>query len=589
MAIKKTKTYLFKLFIAGILLLATSLSFVGCDKDKAPVETPNPGGPGGSQIVEVQTTVEGLVTEYIQDNHLENAIQNENKECLEELVSSIVENLDTESFKAFIKDDTAVAVYKHADENGITRLGSTTFDLSTILQYYLGTDLEDLILFESGEFGDTTVSTSLSDKYNQKFATAMDKMLNNINTTQYTASQTNSYVEDSDIPASVKNQVLKYLEESGHDKLGEPVVFGAPRKDGSAIVVGVNQKGEIVEYCFNIEGGYNMIPPAYYNEVGSGASEVTSRKLDASSAYVEPGLVYPQKETVQVSDLYDKAFQGFEFKDLGGLMNDLAKREMGSNNPNVLFAEFDSTKTEISLYAEYTDTVNKIRLLKLTFKSDFGDIVKNIWDYQEFKDMTDEEIKQYVLGALNITETEVEKDSADQTEIEGDLAKERQRLESLGNDIQDDSKLKLVNRVFVENGGGEKLDNVNEYGKKLLEDEKDIEVLRTYLGAWGGRVFDTGKDFTQYNTGYAQWCDACVVYVKDGKIYIYKTDVGVPDYTDSTNETRYSSILSGKYAIRQEETQTINNAIIFDEGGASSTAEDNYIGYMVDLFLEDRR
>ena len=585
MAIKKTKTYLFKLFIAGILLLATSLSFVGCDKDKTPVETPNPGGPGGSQIEDVQTTVEGLVTEYIQDNHLENAIQNENKECLEELVSSIVENLDTESFKAFIKDGSAVAVYKHADENGITRLGSTTFDLSTILQYYLGTDLEDLILFESGEFGDTTVSTSLSDKYNQKFATAMDKVLNDINTTQYSSGQTNEYVADCKVPQDIKEDVLKYLEKNG-TKVGEPVVFGSPRKDGSAIVVGVNQKGEIVEYCFNIEGGYNMIPPAYYNEVGSGASEVTSRKLDASSAYVEPGLVYPQKETVQVSELYDNAFQGFEFKDLGGLMNDLAKRELSGWTANVLFAEFDSTKTEITLYAEGVNSRNRTSLLKLSFKSDFGDIVKDIWDYQEIKDMTDEEIKQYVLDALNITETEVEKDSADQTEIEDNLAKERQRLESLGNDIQDDSKLKLVNREIMINATETELANVNQYGEKLLEDKKGIEVLRTYLGAWGGRNFDIDNYF---NTGYVQGADACVIYIENGKVKIYNADVYVPHYTDSTNETLYKSILDGKFVKLNEETTGINNTILFEENGAKNAAEEGYTYDTVDLFFEDRR
>lgn len=575
---KKVKT-LIAVFMVLLSLAVLSFAMVACD------------GKGGSASggeyqppENVQVTVKKLVADYIKEKNIENAIQNEHEECLKGIVSKAVNELDAETFKTFVKGSTVVTVYKYKNDNGRTQLGSMTFAISSYVQYCLGRDIEDILLEEIGESGNTNVPVSLKESYAQKFDSAFDNVLGKINAEQYTSLHTNEYVTDCECPSSIKQEVLHYIESRDSLKLTEPVVFSSPRKDGSAILVGVDSTGNIWEYHFFVEEGNSLTPVAFYDRVSSGESTMVSRKIDANSAYTAPDIqLPPPPEMVSVSEIYDKVFEGFQFADLGSLMNDLAERELSGWTAKVLFAEFDNAKTEIALYAEGVDSRNRTSLLKLSFKSESGDIVKDIQEYQEFKDMTDEKIKQYVLDGLNITKTEVEKDSAEQTQLESNLTQERQRLEGLGNDIQDNSKLKLLNREIMINATATELANVNHYGEKLLEDEKNIEVLRTYLGAWGGRNIDSQHRF---NTGYLQGTNASVIYVKDGKIYIYKTDIQVPHYIDSTNETLYQSILDGKLVKLNEQTTEINNTIIFDESYKSATKQTIRFENSLELYCE---
>ena len=579
-----TKQRLKKGFFSILTIGSAIFYLASCNKNTEQKVDPNPnpgGGGGGQQIEDVQVTIESIVNNYIQENNLQGKIESEHVECLQEIVGDAVKNVDLNSFISTHQNGEAVAVYKFKNTNGQTQLGSTHFDVSPMVEYYLSSNLEELLLMGINEFADTTVSSSLTSKYEEKLAAELDKILNDINTLQYTNVQENEYAVDCGISVSLKTEVLEKLEsQNSKNKLLEPVTFGAPREDGSAIITGVDSKGQVWEYYFKLADGKDMPASDFYNQIASGTwDNFTTKKVETDQQYSAPA-VEEQKQMVSVSDIFDEVFAGFQFADLKELLNGIAKERLPYDASKVLFAEFNDDKTEVNLYTESTDALNRTALLTITCT---GSVVKDIWNYQSIKDVS--ELKTELLKKY---EEQVEENSAQENQIKQNLLSEREKYEEYEKNIQDFDGSKLKYDTIC---GGTKtqFDDINLFGEKLLENEQNAQVLATYLTNWGGRNIDSQGRF---DTGYLQGASGCVVYAENGQIKIYKTDIQVPHYTDSTNESLYQSILNGKYvALNAETTQIdmINTLSFLNEEMPANYQYEEGFEMPFDIYFEDSR
>lgn len=97
----------------------------------------------------------------------------------------------------------------------------------------------------------------------------------------------------------------------------------------------------------------------------------------------------------------------------------------------------------------------------------------------------------------------------------------------------------------------------NDFGEALLNDlGEQGDIIATYVGAMSGRGFDSTGIF---GTGYLSDFDVTVVYSDGNQVMIVSTEVVVPWYTNSTNQSQYNEFVSenGRYQLSNTETTTI--------------------------------
>lgn len=412
-------------------------------------------------------------------------------------------------------------------------LSSVVVSLPEEVVDILNDELSSVLLKEANLTQNQTVSASEKEQVKQKLFEASQSVQSQIGeVSSLTYGTQNSYITGS-------------VRQNGS---GSVSVLGAVRSDGSVLLFDVLSDGKLSQSVFKIENAQSMTEDELWQAVTDGSLQPASQSdIDLSAVYAPPAV----EEKITIGEIFDQNFANIDLSaELEKAFQKIYSTGYTSSTAETKFYAVNENTNELSLYFELTRNRNgalSFNELKFLVPASIAQINGDMEDY--------------ILGLAGYSS---------QDEIE--TSKETQALDAIQtvvdlilDDIAAVGNTELSNlssRTIINHN--EEITNPNTFGEALLEDMGEQgDIIATYVGDMSGKGFDTENLF---GTGYLCEFQVTVVYSDGNQVMIVSTEVVVPWYTDSTDQSLYSEFISqdGQYLLRNTETITIANPVFVD-------------------------
>lgn len=554
-----------KSFVAAGILAATTailaISLVACNNTPS-TDQPGPGDDPKPPIEEVTIDISDIFNENVNLSELTNLVQ---QLAEQKILSSIAgaENVN------YLTDRTAIV--EMAD--GTSHLFDITAAFSAEDKSFLE-NIADAIYAAANLDPDATITEAqeqatvqaLKDAA-QQFAADAEQIIQNVSV---------DFVQLPQVDQSVE------LRENVSEFAGfEQVVF-SPMTESMAFTSEGNLESEncTMSYAFgiNADGSITAFVVTYADN-GETAQEKIDNLANPGAAIISEVGTFPAgvdftsqlpqlvqaRESIKFEDAFDQVFGGFDYIDFEDNLQPLSEKVFSTTSDVHLV--FAGTEGEFVLYADGLRSNGARCLLKGVY---CGTQLEQIQQYQQISNdiAASEGLSAYVRELLGCSE-EISAEEQDQVmaQMEAFLAV-LQGVQQSFNQLQRtdfDTERSITNTST----------NINfaEFAKQFIPN--GTEPVFCYVGSFGLGNMES-KDNPYFNTGYFNQCDVVVGYI-DSNGALVKKDlyIVVPQYTNSTNETMYRSVLGVenvdyKIVSSGSSTEIFNNPILT---GATSGIE----------------
>ena len=506
---------------AGIVVLASGMGLVACNGARLE-QTPTPQ--------EKYTTVSAIYDDLNSSLDKVGLLQKEANEIAE----NVYGDADVKAYG--LKDDDLQVISMVGDE-----LSSVVVSLPQETIDYLKGDVKDSVLSKAGLTPQQEVKESEKSQIVEKISNAVDYIESKIGAI-------------SDLPVGNVNYYTKGEATENADKTFS--VISPVRGDGTNVLFSVYENGDLTESVIKINDVENMTTNEIWEAISQGDYEIISQnELDPSSNYEEP----PVEEKITIGEIYDQNFSNVDFSDeLENAFEKIYKTCYSSSTAETLFYAINDENNELSLYYELTRNNNgalSFNELKIKVQDSISEISKSQKDY-------------LLSSAGYMAQDEVTESKTNQVVENIQMA-----IENVLNDISELGNTSLSGisaRTLINHN--EEIENVNDFGEALLNEMgENGEIVETYVGDMGGKGFDTEGLF---ETGYLSEFPILIITIDNNKIKLIKSEVVVPWYSNSTNESLYNEFLkdNGQYQLNNTQTTTINNPILFSNSNEATTS-----------------
>lgn len=412
-------------------------------------------------------------------------------------------------------------------------LSSVVVSLPEEVVDIINDELLSVLLKEANLTQNQTVSASEKEQVKQKLFDASQSVQSQIGeVSSLTYGTQNSYITGS-------------VRQNGS---GSVSVLGAVRSDGSVLLFDVLSDGKLSQSVFKIENAQSMTEDELWQAVTDGSLQPASQSdIDISAVYAPPAV-----ETVSFDEIYNEVFGAdFTVEDIQTVLTDLMERVF--INTTELKAVAVGLNDSFTIYSQNVDALGRTRLTEGVYK---GQNLTEITNYLSLLQQIESAggWESYINSFA--PSVPVEEGSASYAQL-------IETLQSIKNNIENTDVLSTLTRDdfstrTVINATRDTLPAPsNDFGEALLNDlGEQGDIIATYVGDMSGSGFDSIGIF---GTGYLSVFDITVVYSDGNQVMIVSTEVLVPWYTDSTNQSQYNEFVSenGRYQLRNTETTTI--------------------------------
>lgn len=412
-------------------------------------------------------------------------------------------------------------------------LSSVVVSLPEEVVDILNGELSSVLLKEANLTQNQTVSASEKEQVKQKLFEASQSVQSQIGeVSSLTYGTQNSYITGS-------------VRQNGS---GSVSVLGAVRSDGSVLLFDVLSDGKLSQSVFKIENAQSMTEDELWQAVTDGSLQPASQSdIDISAVYAPPAV-----ETISFDEIYNEVFGAdFTVEDIQTVLTDLMERVF--INTTELKAVAVGLNDSFTIYSQNVDALGRTRLTEGVYK---GQNLTEITNYLSLLQQIESAggWESYINSFA--PSVPVEEGSASYAQL-------IETLQSIKNNIENTDVLSTLTRDdfstrTVINATRDTLPAPsNDFGEALLNDlGEQGDIIATYVGDMSGSGFDSIGIF---GTGYLSVFDITVVYSDGNQVMIVSTEVLVPWYTDSTNQSQYNEFVSenGRYQLRNTETTTI--------------------------------
>lgn len=413
-------------------------------------------------------------------------------------------------------------------------LSSVVVSLPEEVVDIINDELLSVLLKEANLTQNQTVSASEKEQVKQKLFEASQSVQSQIGeVSSLTYGTQNSYITGS-------------VRQNGS---GSVSVLGDVRSDGSVLLFDVLSDGKLSQSVFKIENAQSMTEDELWQAVTDGSLQPASQSdIDLSAVYASPAV-----ETVSFDDIYNQVFgEGFVVADAQSLLNDLAKNIFTNRtNINILAVNLNN---EFTIYADNISSLGRKSLTSATYKgSELNEITSYLSLLQQIENVGgwDEYINSFAPSGS------IEEGSETHNKLLATFENIKTNIVS-GNEVFSGLVKSDFTTTNILSATREELPaSSNAFGEALLEDMGEQgDIIATYVGDMSGKGFDTENLF---GTGYLCEFQVTVVYSDGNQVMIVSTEVLVPWYTNSTNQSQYNEFVSGngRYQLRNTETTTI--------------------------------
>ena len=412
-------------------------------------------------------------------------------------------------------------------------LSSVVVSLPEEVVDILNDELLSVLLKEANLTQNQTVSASEKEQVKQKLFDASQSVQSQIGeVSSLTYGTQNSYITGS-------------VRQNGS---GSVSVLGAVRSDGSVLLFDVLSDGKLSQSVFKIENAQSMTEDELWQAVTDGSLQPASQSdIDISAVYAPPAV-----ETISFDEIYNEVFGAdFTVEDIQTVLTDLMERVF--INTTELKAVAVGLNDSFTIYSQNVDALGRTRLTEGVYK---GQNLTEITNYLSLLQQIESAggWESYINSFA--PSVPVEEGSASYAQL-------IETLQSIKNNIENTDVLSTLTRDdfstrTVINATRDTLPAPsNDFGEALLNDlGEQGDIIATYVGDMSGKGFDTENLF---GTGYLCEFQVTVVYFDGNQVMIVSTEVVVPWYTNSTNQSQYNEFVSenGQYQLRNTETTTI--------------------------------
>ena len=413
-------------------------------------------------------------------------------------------------------------------------LSSVVVSLPEEVVEILNDELSSVLLKEANLTQNQTVSASEKEQVKQKLFEASQSVQSQIGeVSSLTYGTQNSYITGS-------------VRQNGS---GSVSVLGAVRSDGSVLLFDVLSDGKLSQSVFKIENAQSMTEDELWQAVTDGSLQPASQSdIDLSAVYAPPAV-----ETISFDEIYNEVFGAdFTVEDIQTVLTDLAIM-IFSNRTNISVLAVN-LNNEFTIYTDNISSLGRNSISYFTYKgSELEEITNYLSLLQQIQNAGgwNEYINSLALSGSIImgSQTYNELLISLQT-VKADIEIGKEIFEGfVKNDFTSTNILSATTDTLPAPS--------NDFGEALLNDlGEQGDIIATYVGAMSGRDFDSTGIF---GTGYLSGFDITVVYSDGNQVMIVSTEVLVPWYTNSTNQSQYNEFVSenGQYQLRNTETTTI--------------------------------
>ena len=402
-------------------------------------------------------------------------------------------------------------------------LSSVVVSLPEEVVDILNGELSSVLLKEANLTQNQTVSASEKEQVKQKLFEASQSVQSQIGeVSSLTYGTQNSYITGS-------------VRQNGS---GSVSVLDAVRSDGSVLLFDVLSDGKLSQSVFKIENAQSMSEDELWQAVTDGSLQPASQSdIDLSAVYAPPAV----EEKITISEIYDQNFADIDFS---AQLNDMFVDIVKIGYP-------DATSVDPMFYDENGNKTTIYYEMKESGRTYFGGLTFPTPDGLPSGENLEAVILQQ-LGLNSSTEVPVD-ETAKYVSLIGNAINSYDLSSVVGGLTVAD----LTNKMYGIATNNSLPAPSNDFGEALLNDlGEQGDIIATYVGDMSGRSLDADNLF---GTGYLCGFQVTVVYSDGNQVMIVSTEVLVPWYTNSTNQSLYNEFVSGngQYQLRNTETTTI--------------------------------
>lgn len=553
-AIQTNLSAYIKIFLMIFIIIFILPLFAACDKTPQHTDVPNTA-PSGPTQEEVSATMESLLSQYeVEDVTAQDVAESYTGEGEELLVAKLEDDGRLKMvFKANGNLYSKVVTLPQTAKNVLTN-GWESYVLSKIADYDLYS-----VVFGQKEIDKLKVTIQNAIAEYQEEVESYQGL-----TTKRLSYGKSSYEDNGALQKKVSEKLLAYQ-------------YHEVREDESFVIIGVDESGRVIEYLVQMNelvGG--DVYERFINGVEGEDYTVTQREVDPSKPYAAPA----EREIVTFDELYTSVFgKDFVFKSYKEVLEELTDKIFPrdqitivatgnvDNKYRIYFQNYDAIKRRNLTYIEFVGADNSVidGLNYLAATANVDDIKDIFSDYKN---------KKFISETDYITQTK------------NYLMSIKTNIVDKQKNIENSKKDDWVGRnVFI--GTKEQLD-FDKFGEQYLKvtGKTDAQLISAYVGAMSTDFMD---DDNFFETHYVCFFNIALVYMEKGTVYVYKGQVAVPYYQDSTTESLYDSFLGNEsFKLRNENTEIIEDAnVLADLPEKEMQADLKY--YAADAMIDDER
>lgn len=412
-------------------------------------------------------------------------------------------------------------------------LSSVVVSLPEEVVDIINDELSSVLLKEANLTQNQTVSASEKEQVKQKLFDASQSVQSQIGeVSSLTYGTQNSYITGS-------------VRQNGS---GSVSVLGAVRSDGSVLLFDVLSDGKLSQSVFEIENAQSMTEDELWQAVTDGSLQPASQSdIDLSAVYAPPAV-----ETISFDEIYNEVFgENYVVPTSQEVLEEiLVKAVPAAENHNLIVADVSNENFTLYFDATVMETVSYGYTL---YKQDSQNLNNYISVLTEI-DKTGS-FEKYLK--LKYGDGSFDKNSEEYQNLLSALQSYKSIFLEATDTIGEITSSQFSTKTLITQTTDTLPAPSNDFGEALLNDlGENGEIVETYVGDVVAKQID---DTNIFGTGYYMSFGMAVVYTDGSNVLITQSDVIVPWYTNSTNQSQYNEFVSenGRYQLRNTETTTI--------------------------------
>ncbi len=544
---------------AGFLALTTAIlaiSLVACNNTPS-TDQPGPGDDPKPPIEQVTVEVSEIFNENVNLAELTNLVQ---QLAEQKILSSIAgaENVN------YLTDRTAIV--EMADGT------SFLFDITAAFSAEDKSFLENIAdaIYAAANLDPDAIITEAQEQATvqalkaaaQQFAADAEQIIQNVSVDFVQLPQVDQSVE-------LRENVSEFagFEQVLFSPMTESMAFTSEGNLESenctmSYAFGINSDGSITAFVVTYADNGETVQEKIDNLANPGAAIIS--EVDTFPAGVDFSSQLPQlvqaPATISADTLYNQVFgEDYNFTKFQETLGTIVDKAIGAYVSQIkpLFA---NNEGGLEIYYHGVNTLSQEFLGKLAYRG------TNLTEFQNYIALTESVLRagSFKGYALSLIDENIPTDELQQNlEVLNNL---KTNIESYHNIINSLSLNDFTSESLISNT--RTTINFESFAKQFIP--TGTEPVFCYVGSLAGRVIDT----TYFNTGYRNGTNILIGYLdENGNLVKKDLQMAIPQYTNSTNESLYNSMLGEEnidYKITSQNVEIIQNPILT---GATSGIE----------------